>query len=132
MSAVSALNKKRAAQAALQEIQTMTCTITFTATQNIMQQFAALLMLQDPTKPIPKLEDLGPLPFDEVPAPPSVKPLELDYNLIRKEILSKLEPYKEARGLEFLKQTLRNYGGDRIRDVPDENLLALLAEIEAK
>jgi hypothetical protein len=131
MGAVSALNKKRAAQAALQELQTFTITLTVTASQNNMQQLSALMMLQDPTKVIPPLEDLGPLPFDEVPAPPSAKPLELDYNLIRKEILGKLEPYNKMHGLEITKQTLRKHGGDRIRDIPVEHLLGLLAEVEA-
>ena len=124
-----ALTKKRAEQAALKTVKTVT--ITLDATEEVLQRLAALLTYSDPSKPLPELADLGPLPFDARPTVENPQPLELDYNLIRKTILAKLEPYKNKYDLDAAKDVLMKHGGYRIRDVPEENLLGLLAEIEA-
>ncbi len=129
--ATKTLTKKRTEQAKLHTAQTMTLTITVETSEINMQRLAALMLLQDPTKVVPEIVDLGPLPWEGTPADENPPPLELDHNLVRNEIMRVLTPFITKRSTQDAKVLLTKHGGQSLKTVPEQNLLALLRDIEA-
>jgi hypothetical protein len=128
------LTKKREEQAELQKVRTVRVCLELEATENTLQRLNALMMLSDPAKQLPSLEEIyaDPLPFDAKPTTANPLPLELDYNAIRKDIRKHLTAYTEKFGTAAARTTLSRYGAKDGKPVPDgDHLLDLLAEIEA-
>ena len=94
-------------------------TITIASTEANLQRIAALLMFSDRDKVELDYDDCA-LPWEEPKGPP--KPLELDYNTIRKDIVGVLQKYIDAGRTADAKRIL----GDRtLRSIPDAELLGV-------
>lgn len=94
-------------------------TITIASTEANLQRIAALLMFADRDKVELDYTDCA-LPWEEQRGLP--KPVELDYNTIRKDIVGLLQTYLDAGQVERAKRIL----GDRtLRAVPENELLYL-------
>lgn len=124
-------NAARAAKNALHATKSMTVTITIETSEANFQRLAALMLLQDPTKVIPDIVDLGPLPFDEAISAVANPQLELDYPAIRRDIVKWFEPYEKKHSREKLGGLIQSFGGNKVSTVPDSQVLELLAAIEA-
>jgi hypothetical protein len=94
-------------------------TITIASTEANLQRIAALLMFADREKVELNYDDCA-LPWEEPKGPP--KPMELDYNTIRKDIVGLLQKYIDAGRVADAKRIL---GERTLRSVKDDELLPL-------
>ena len=94
-------------------------TITIASTEANLQRIAALLMFADRDKVELDYDDCA-LPWEEPKGPP--KPLELDYNTIRKDIVGLLQWYIDGSRVELAKHIL---GNRTLREIPETELLAV-------
>jgi hypothetical protein len=118
---VVARTKKAAEKAKLK--QTTSFTITISGAEANIQRIAALLMFADRDKVELNYDDC-PMPFDD-PSDPKFtgpKPMELDYNTIRKDIVGLLQKYIDAGRVADAKRIL---GERTLRSVKDDELLPL-------
>lgn len=115
-----------------------TVTLTFEADEETMQRIAALLQLAKVPYDILAAPPLPPLPWED-PADAryqKLPELEVDCNAVRNEIMAAMRHYlrpggalSPERAREHLTSLIGNYGGTRLTDVPNDNLLALLGDL---
>lgn len=101
-------------------------TITIAGSEANIQRIAALLLFADPAAPV-EVKPLPPLPWEDPTDPQYQQPpeLEIDYNAVRNSIVKQLEPYVKTHGKQQAKVLIQSFGADRLRDVPEQNLVAL-------
>lgn len=101
-------------------------TITIEATENNLQRLAALMLFADRLDEDIRRSDDGPLPWDEpagasTPAPEA----EIDYNVVRRTIVSQLERYVKLHGVDKAREVLRSFGAEKLTLIPVPQLLPL-------
>ncbi len=124
--------KKAADQAALKEIKTITVTIR--ASEFNLQRLAAFMLFCEHLEPIvevggPEL----PMPWEDPTDPrfvpdPAKPALEIDYALVRRDITKELERLGAGSRAAII-AAINTNGGTRISDVPEDNLLSLLSDL---
>lgn len=114
--------KKAAAQSKLHERHQMTLTIDMT--ENNFQRLAALLLFADKIEQ-PEPVNLGRLPWEDPPETPPAVELELDYAVVRRGIIGRLEPYVKLHGREQVIELLKAHGGDTLPKIPQNRLMDL-------
>jgi hypothetical protein len=124
----SASQEKAVQRAELKGIRTVT--ITLEATEETLQRIAALLLFAPHLEPVYTYED-KPLPWEDPNDPRYQKPpeLEIDYHMVRREIMKLLESLVKSRGEEraraVLAELLANAGASRLSSCPEAQLLPL-------
>lgn len=102
-----------------------TVTLTFEASEEFMQRLAALMIFAAPATEEQYVPTL--LPWEDPDDPRFQKPpeLQVDYNSVRNEIVRHLEVYIARHGADATKAFVKSFGADRLRDIPEKNLLPL-------
>jgi len=121
---------KKVQQEKLKDISTITVTIQ--ASEYNMQRLAALLLFCEHLEPTYKVAEAArPLPW-EAPTPPGEeRGLEIDTELVRREIAGMLVKHAEQDGVERTKELLKQFGGEGLSKIPPDQLLGLHQALEA-
>lgn len=114
------LAAKKRAQADLKQLNAIQ--ITIEASEGTLQRLAALLLFADHLQPDFKVTPTQ-LPWEE----PGVAPpeLEIDYEKVRRDIATALGPYVVQHGEDAARRVIQSFGGERLRDVPEPQLIGL-------
>lgn len=117
-----------------------TITLTVTASESNLQRLAGFMMFADRPPPEPAIEPGGPddlMPWEDpndprfVPDKPPPPPLDIDYEVVRRSITKHLAKYVEKHGADNARKVLTSFGAPRLSEVPQDQLLALDAALDA-
>ena len=127
--AAKKLQEKRADQAKLKQLRRVV--ITLEASEEILARLAALLTFSTLPYELEEAKPLGPLPYEDPDDPryivPQTPTLQIDYHLVRRDIMRVMDAYLTAGGVrENVVTAIRDAGGTKLSDVPEDNLLPLL------
>lgn len=128
-------NSKQTAKAAerreMKDIKTIQ--ITIKASEFNLQRLAAYMLFCEHLEPVIEIGKELPLPWEDPNDPRFQKPPELliDYEVVRRSIMKHLSAYLKIHGEERAKAVLESFGAPRLSAVPQDQLLALDAALEA-
>lgn len=106
--------------------------ITIRASELNLARLAALLLFAEyPFKATQDTEPTAPLPWEDPNDPRYQKPpeLQIDYELVRRDITKELQRLLPIVGEGHLKELIRKHGAERLPLVPKENLLPLYEDL---
>jgi hypothetical protein len=124
------LTAKRADQAKLKQLRRVT--ITLEASEEILARIAALLTFATLPYELEEAEPIGPLPWEDPDDPRFVAEpqLQIDYNLVKNDIMAAMDKYLTAGGdRQKIVAAIHLAGGETLSTVPQKYLLELLESI---
>lgn len=122
--------KKTNDKSKLQEMRSVT--ITISASEGNLQRLAALLLFADHLEPEFKYED-RPLPWEDPNDPKFQQPpeLQLDYNVVKRNVVKLLEQYLAKHGADNARKVIQSCGADRVSLLTEPQLLSLYEALTA-
>lgn len=129
--AKKSLNEKRAEQADLKRLNLIT--VTLVASEENLMRIAALLTFATVPYEVQMSKPLGPLPWEDPTDPRFQQPpvLEIDYNAVRNDIMKEMSVWLDGGGpRDVIVAWIVQHGGTKLTDVPNDNLLPLLADLQ--
>ena len=105
-------------------------TITVAASEANLQRLAAYMLFCEHLEPLVEIGPEKPLPWEDPNDPRFVGERQIvDFAVVRREITKLLGEYVAAHSVDDAKALLKSFGGERLSDIPEPQLLGLHAAL---
>lgn len=113
------------------KIQADTIWIGIRASDANIERLGALLLFADiDFKVQGQAEPTGPMPW-EAPSPMPAEADHVDYEVVKRSIFKHLEKYLAQHGQEKARELIKSFGGARVSEIPQHQLVGLEAALAA-